>query len=148
MPLRRDTATRLARCSLCAALALSLGSCAAVLGRTSTGEPGPAFPAKPVQTEALNVHVFREGRSIVLTNTTARPLGPGRLWLNRWWSAPVEAIPIGATVSIPLSRFRDEFGWGVPGGGFFAAVAPEKIVLAELETEQGLTSLVVIAESP
>lgn len=126
------------------AAALWTAGCAAG-GSASASRAGSAYPASAPRLHLLDAQVIPDGRTIRLTNTTPAPLGPGRLWLNQWYSAAIDAIAVGATVSMPLSTFRDEHGDPLPGGGFFAVQAPEPIVDAEVETDKGLAALVVVA---
>lgn len=70
-----------------------------------------------------------------MTNTTADSYGPSTVWLNQWYAAEIDELPIGGSVALRLSRFEDEFGDSFRGGGFFAAQSPDIIVKAELETE-------------
>jgi len=51
---------------------------------------------------------------------------------------------------IPLVEFRNEFSEAFRGGGFFATEAPERLVMAQLETEidgkPQLLGMIVVAE--
>jgi len=141
--------TRTMRMVLAMSLALPLlavwPGCAVVRGALAPDfEPGPAFPAGAQRLETLDIQARRQGKTLVLTNTSARNFGPSRLWLNRWYSRRIESLKIGRTLRLPLVEFRDEHGAAMPGGGFFATVAPEPVVLAELQTEQGLAGLIVV----
>jgi len=118
--------------------------CALLAHRSAVLTEGAAYPTKGKERSAVDVQVAPRGRSIVLTNTSAQPLGPGRLWLNRWYAADLDVVAIGAVVTLPLVQFHDEHGQTPPGGGFFASRAPEKIVSAELETHDAMLSFVVI----
>lgn len=114
------------------------------------GRPYPAQLARSVRT--LDIQVFREVASVTLTNTTSRTFGPSVLWLNGRFSHKLDkGLPVGATLDVPLTAFRDEFGDGFRGGGFFAAEPPQPLVLAELESSDGsgrpeLLRLVVVAD--
>jgi len=82
----------------------------------------------------LDVQLFRDDRAVRLANTTTRPLGPGWLWLNAWYSAPIERIDIGETVVIPLRQFESEHGRPAPSGGFWSGGRPLAVVHAQIET--------------
>jgi hypothetical protein len=97
---------------------------------------GPPYPSALRQGRTLDVQVFRDGPQIRLTNTTARPLGPGRLWLNAWYSREIPAI----------EDFRDQYGAAFRGGGFFAARNPEALVLAQVEPAGAVGAEAVPAE--
>jgi len=94
---------------------------------------GPPYPSALQQGRTLDVQVFRDGPEIRFTNTTARPIGPGRLWLNAWYSREIPAIEVGESVKYQLKEFRDQYGAVFRGGGFFAARNPEGLVLAQVE---------------
>jgi hypothetical protein len=100
--------------------------------------PAPVPYARPypdlVQKESLNVQVFRRTQTVELTNTTARSIGPSTLWLNGRFCRPIDGLAIGQSLELPLKDFRDEFFDPFRGGGFFAVEAPERLVLAQLET--------------
>jgi hypothetical protein len=115
----------------CAALLLFPAAC------SSTSKPVPyarIYPAEPSRAQTLNIQVFRTTKRLELTNTTARQFGPSRLWLNAWFSRPIDGLNVGQSLDLPLKEFRDEFSGAFRGGGFFATEAPERLVLAELET--------------
>lgn len=123
-------------------------SCAWVGGCASTHQPAGdarAYPAAPARGEVLNIQVFKHPRHVEFTNTTARSFGPCTLWLNGRFSRPIEGIGVGQTVRLPIREFRDEFSESMRPGGFFAIDTPDKLVLAELETEGRFLRLVVIA---
>ena len=123
---RRPTAPLLA-----IAAALLLPACAA----DGPLKPGRSYPTGMLRTEPSNIQLVRSARSVRMTNTTANSFGPSTIWLNQWYSARIDGLPIGDSVRIRLSRFTDEFGDAFRGGGFFAAESPDLIVKAELETE-------------
>lgn len=131
--------------SMMAAAMLWLSGCGVFRGALTTDlEPGPSYPAEAERLGTLDIQVARQGREVTLTNATARSFGPSRLWLNRWFSRKIDSLAIGETLQLPLAEFRDEHGEAMPGGGFFATVAPEPISLAELQTDQGLAGLIVV----
>lgn len=92
-----------------------------------------AFPAQLVQRETLDVHAFQRPTTLEFTNTTARAFGPTTVWINRWYSAPVDGIAVGQTISVPLKRFRDAESFAFRGGGFFASREPDTITQAQIE---------------
>lgn len=118
--------------------------------RTAAFSDQAPYPARFELLEPSNIQIYRQGRSITLTNTTARNFGPSTLWLNRWFSRDIEGFAIGETLTLSLADFTDEYGDAFKGGGFFATTAPERIVLAELETEYGddrvLLPLIVVGQ--
>lgn len=106
--------------------------------------PGPSYPASLERRGALDVQVEVIDGRITLTNTTASMLPAGRLWLNAWYSVEVDPVAVGETLRVPVAAFRDEHGERMRGGGFFATEAPEAILLAEWQVEDGLYGLVVV----
>ena len=114
-----------------ALLVTLLGGCAA------TPEPVPyarPFPADVTQTETLNIQVFRRTYDLQLTNTTDRTFGPSTLWLNARFCRPIDGLTVGQTLVIPLREFRDQYSDWFRTGGFFSSEAPERLVLAQIET--------------
>jgi len=102
------------------------------------------YPTAVTRGEALPVQVIVEDRRLELTNITGRDFGPSVIWLNQWYSASIDSMAVGETVSISIARFVDEHGEQMRGGGFFATEAPERIVLAELRTGDVLRGMPVV----
>lgn len=113
---------------------------------------GPGYPAALARTQPSNIQLVRTRRHVEMTNTTARGFGPSRIWLNQWYSAPIDGLDVGDSIRLPLTSFRDEFGTPFRGGGFFAAEAPDRLVKAELElnpaTGAALVPLIVVGDRP
>jgi len=87
----------------------------------------------PRAAKTIDIQVIRDIRTIEFTNTTAKAFGPCTIWLNRRFSLPIEGLAIGQRVELYLSDFVDEFSDPFRAGGFFAAEAPDVIVMAEIE---------------
>lgn len=124
---------------------LALGGCASGL------RPGPRFPDALRQEATLDVQVVRDSTVIRFANTSARAVGPSRMWLNRRYSREIPPLGIGESMELALGEFVDEFGGRFRAGGFFAAEAPERLVQAQLEPlepggERALIGLVVVSE--
>lgn len=107
---------------------------------------GPIYPSNKRQTRSLDIQVFRNDTEISFTNTTAHVIPAGTMWINAWYSAPIDAVGIGETVTLSLFDFKDQFGETFRAGGFFATERPTKLVLAQIEMENELVGLVVIGE--
>ena len=99
-----------------------------------------------LQGEVLDVQVFRIGTRIRLTNTTAKSLPAGTLWLNRWYSQEIDTLAPGGSISLSLKKFEDRFGEPFRAGGFFATRIPDLVFLAQLETEDELFGLIVVED--
>jgi hypothetical protein len=128
----------------------------ALLGACAGGGPKTLVENRPYpqqrQAETLDVHVYRRGTTIDITNSTANTLGPGTLWLNMWFSRELEALPPGARVNIHLAEFKDQYGEAFRAGGFWATQAPDRLALAQLELPAGegtgrLVGLVVVGDA-
>jgi hypothetical protein len=102
------------------------------------------YPGSAVQKETVDIQVFRRTKTIELTNTTARAYGPMTMWLNMRYSCPIEKLAIGETLTLPLRDFRDVHSEPFRGGGFFASEPPDRLVLAQFETEGGMLGLIVV----
>lgn len=94
---------------------------------------GRGFPPGLRQAEVLDVQVFRHETRIEFTNTTARAIPAGTMWLNRRFSRAMPAIGVGETMDLALDEFQDEYGSRFRGGGFFATREPETLVQAQIE---------------
>ena len=116
-----------------ACLTGTMGGCSST--PTPTGYER-VYPENPNRVQTLDIQVFRETKHVKLTNTTATAFGPSTLWLNAWYSRPIDGFAVGETLRLPLSSFRDEHSYAFRGGGFFAVEAPERLALAELEVER------------
>ncbi len=128
---------------------LCLASAPGCLRSAAFTERAP-YPKQFQTLPPSNIQLYRSGRSITLTNTTARNFGPSTIWLNRWFRRDIEGLGIGETMTLSLADFTDEFGDAFKGGGFFATTAPERIVHAELETDadagRAMLPLIVVGQ--
>ncbi len=107
---------------------------------------GPVYPPDLTKLETLDVQVQIGDHDLTLTSASAQPVGPGTLWINRWFAADIDAIAPGERVVIPLSRFEDQNGLAPRAGGFFATRDRTDIVMAELVTPQGAHGLRLLGE--
>lgn len=110
------------------------------------------FPATTPQSSVADVHVFRDGTSIRLTNSTGRSFGPCVLWINRAFSRELPGLAVGETLELDLREFVDEHGARFRAGGFFSTEPPKRVVLVQIaETAQDgattLTGFIAIAEA-
>jgi hypothetical protein len=127
-----------------------------VAGGCASGDTGfiqgPVYPSNMQQSGSLNIQVFRESTRIRFTNTTASSIPACTMWVNAWFSRPLEEVSVGETVELSLFDFKDQFGDEFRAGGFFATDKPTKLVLAQLELpagaegQEGLVGLVVVNE--
>ncbi|MGD9790202.1 MAG: hypothetical protein AB7Q00_01910 [Phycisphaerales bacterium] len=131
-------------------LALGLAACASTI---PPKEQWRRFPDVLAQTTTADIQVVRDSTVISLTNTTASPLAPATLWLNRRFARHIPEFAVGQSLTLELDSFVDENGERFRAGGFFASEAPEKLVQAQLELppsassqQPQLVGLVVIAE--
>jgi hypothetical protein len=122
-------------------LPMALVVAVAAAGACCRSAPREVAYARPypqlAQDQTLNIQVFRRTKTVELTNTTARAFGPSTLWLNARFSRPIDGLDVGESVTLPLGEFRDEFSDPFRGGGFFATERPERLILAQIETQQG-----------
>ncbi|MGP1345967.1 MAG: hypothetical protein ACTS3F_04765 [Phycisphaerales bacterium] len=126
--------------ALFAALA-PLAGCAS--GRRAlVDEPEHAYPEGASLSErALDVHVLRDGTRISFTNTTPGVLGPGTLWANKEFRAPLPPVAPGQTRTMNLYSFTNRFGQTFRAGGFFATEPPALLVSVELQPEDDESKL-------
>lgn len=105
-----------------------------LVGCASTGEldSGPRYPEVSQRVETLDIHAFRSGTRLQMTNTTGHSFGQGMLWLNGRYGYAIDGLDIGETIRVPLRQFVDEQGRRFGAGGFFAAEPPELLALVEL----------------
>lgn len=123
---------------------------AAVLGLSACGggsaDYAREFPFEKPRGDQLGIQVIRSETHITLTNTTAQTFGPSTLWVNRWYSRPIDGLAVGETLHLGLTSFRDGSSEAFRAGGFWATQQPMRLVSADLETEGELQGLVVIAD--
>lgn len=104
------------------------------------------YPVGMDKQPSLPIQVLRDVTKIRLTNTTARSFGPSTVWLNARYSREIEGLAIGETLTLDVGDFTDEFGARFRGGGFFATVNPDPLVMAEIETDGKMYGLVVVGK--
>lgn len=134
----------------------TLGWCAVMVAASGLGGCAPksvvgagrAYPAEQRQQSWADVQVVRHETRIAITNTSARTLGPGTLWLNGAFGRPFDRLGVGERVELALGSFRSEFGERFRAGGFFATEPPERLVQAQIEGPDGsLTGLIVVGDA-
>ena len=88
------------------------------------------------------------GEIIEIVNSTADDYGNTMLWINQRFSAPISAIPAGATYRFDLHNLRDAYGEQFNAGGIWRTDEPTTLVIAELQIDEvhPLVGLVVISE--
>jgi len=133
--------TNLAKTGLLSVCAFLLLGCAAA---TPAERIARTYPLHEARGATLPIQVVVDSRRVEFTNSTGTVFGPSELWLNQWYSVAIEGLAVGQTLSIPISAFVDEHGEQMRGGGFFATESPERIVYAELRTEDGLRGMPVV----
>lgn len=104
------------------------------------------FPERMPVGDTLPIQVVREDTRITMTNTTARALPATRMWINKWFSLPIDSLEVGETITLQLRDFRDEFSEPFRAGGFWATAAGDPVVSAHLELNGRLHGLVVVSK--
>ena len=104
------------------------------------------YPIEMVKQPTLPIQVLRDVTEIEMTNTTAHAFGASTIWLNSRYSHEIDGMGVGQTITLSLDAFTDEFGEHFRGGGFFAIVNPDPLVMAEIETDGQLFGLVVTGD--
>ena len=91
---------------------------------------------------AYDIEVIRTGRrQIKLDNRTAVPYENVTLWLNQQYGATIDQIPIGPSISIPLTEFVNEHGEPFPVGSFLSPEKSRAVVSATLASEDTMHPL-------
>lgn len=116
--------------NLVPALALALAGCSTAKAPSANARDYPALK----QHATADIQVVLLATTIELTNTTGRAFGPSTVWLDKWYSRPIDALGVGQTLSLPLVEFRDRYSDTFKPGGFFATRQPDNLVIAQLET--------------
>lgn len=134
---------------LLAALALlsAIGLAACETGRSKVNY-ARVYPAAVEKGPTLDIQVVRGETTLTLTNTTAKVFGPCTLWINAYYSKPLDGLAVGQSIKMGLAELRNEHGEPFRGGGFFATKKPERMVLAQLEHDGTLYGLVVVRGEP
>lgn len=130
--MRKDGFCVLAVLGLASGFAILAGGC------SSARYPGPdarEYPDAHTQVAVADIQVRRDGPTLTLTNTTAHAFGPSTIWLNARFFKNVEGFAVGETLELDSREFEDMYGDTFKGGGFFAWHNPERLVLAQLETQ-------------
>jgi hypothetical protein len=104
------------------------------------------YPTEMAKEPSLPIQVLRDVTKIRLTNTSARSFGASTVWLNGRYSRAIEGLAIGETRTLDVGGFTDEFGSRFRGGGFFATVDPDPLVMAEIESGGKMYGLVVVGD--
>ena len=107
---------------------------------------GPAYPETAAKLGSLDIEVIVGEQSITINSGIARDFGRVNVWLNQWFMMPIESLGKGERLTLPLLSFRNAYGAAPRVGGFFATRQRDEIVLAEIETEQGIYGLRIAGE--
>lgn len=127
--------------------AILAASCVAVVVGCAGGperDYAQTYPSQKRIGPTLDIQVLRGQGEITMTNASGRAFGPVNMWLNQWYVLPIDGLEVGETKTIRLDRFIDEHGERFRVGGFFATKAPERLVLAQFETEEEMVGLIVV----
>jgi hypothetical protein len=107
-------------------------------GRYVPAEPAVAAKLAPLEYPAqaelgpdLDVVIQQRGKTLIITNRTARPVGQRQLWINQQWVGLPSALPVGGQERIELSRFVNDRGEQFPTGWLLAPEQGLDVVLAE-----------------
>lgn len=133
------------RIVLAALVAVALAGCRSGPAPVNYVRP---YPTTLTQGPGLDIQVIRGETTLTLTNATAKVFGPSTIWINSYYSRPIEGMAIGQSFTFRLTEFRNEHGEPFRGGGFFATKKPERMVLAELESDGTMYRMVVIRGEP
>ena len=123
---RRGAARTLAPFLVLASLAVA--SCA-----SDQTLDGPTYPTL-TQGATVDVQVQRDSTDIVMTNTTAKPLPAGRMWINAWFSREFPGLGVGQSLTLDLFDFKDRYNVAFNGGGFFATQRPDRVMQAQIQS--------------
>ncbi len=138
-PRRRRVLRVLGTAVVCAPVILAAGC-----QTWSDVEYAREFPSNAVIGKTLAIQLIRDGTEIIITNTTANDIPPTTLWLNKWFSRPIDEIKVGETVRFGLREFRDEFSEPFPSGGFWSTGPGDPLVSAHIETGSVFEALIVV----
>lgn len=130
------------------AVALAL---AAVLTGCHGNLYDPQMAARPYPrdlhtTNVADIHVFRDGTTLEIVNSTPHSYQNFDLWVNQRYVAHVDQMAAGQTIRLSLWDFRDEFGDGFNAGGFFRTrpATPVRMVEIQAGPQQPMIGLVAI----
>jgi hypothetical protein len=104
-----------------------------------------AYPLDKVQTQTADIQAQRFETELRITNTAARNLGPGTIWVNQQWAHPLDGLEIGETVTLSLHDFANEYSERFRAGGFFATERPDTVMQVQYEANDGSELLGMVA---
>jgi hypothetical protein len=99
---------------------VALGGCASGVKPSASR----AYPDELRQEKVIDVQVFRRTTEIEFTNTTDHVLGPGTLWLNKRFAAPIGEIGVGQRARVAMESATDDRG-GRPDGSTQGSALPD-----------------------
>lgn len=95
------------------------------------------YPLDKPQKQTADIQAQRFETELRITNTAARNLGPGTVWVNEQWAHPLDGLEIGETVTLSLHDFVNEYSERFRAGGFFATERPDAVMQVQYETDGG-----------
>ncbi|MCA9311350.1 MAG: hypothetical protein KDA21_09110 [Phycisphaerales bacterium] len=132
---------------MAAAALLTVTGCTSNEGQGSPVSWARPYPQGQASAGTLDIQVIRRPQSLEMTNTSLHAFGPSTVWLNAEYALPIDGFAVGETLSLPLTGFRNEFSERFRAGGFFATRDPTRLVLAEIEAEDGRWGLIVVSNT-
>lgn len=108
------------------------------------------YPVARATGPTLQVQALPEGDQLRLENLTVRSFDSARIWVNRRYVADVGAIAPGATLIVPLIKFRDQWGQTPHPDTTLRLHEPTPLVLVEIDpgNDGPLLGTVVVEPPP
>ena len=130
--------------TLCVISALACASCARPLYQPERATR--AYPFDLHSTQTVDMQVFRDHQHIEIVNTTATSYTDIDVWVNQRYVHHLDALPAGASVTLSLWDFTDEWGGVFNAGGIWRTLEPTPVRLVEVQTgaDQPLVGLMAI----
>jgi hypothetical protein len=109
------------------------------------------YPAGLHQADTtLDLHVFRDGESIQIQNSSPRSFENVSVWINQRYVLNDVTLPAGAQSEFQLEDFRDVRGEGLHPGGLLRRFEPTPVRLVEIQVSETepLIGLIAIRAEP
>ena len=101
------------------------------------------YPQQLPLEQPIDIEVVRTGNAVRLVNRSVRSYENVEIWLNQDYGARLNRVPVGASQSIDLESFVNQYGELYPIGKFLTPDRDLALVMAEIVTAGQIHKLTV-----
>lgn len=94
-----------------------------------------AYPDGLVQDQVVQIQAVPQELDLEIINATNIDYKDIDIWVNRRFMQHVTSLPAGATIHLPIEKFRDVWGQCPQPGGFWRTRQPTPLVFVQIQRD-------------